>query len=258
MVTDLPTFTWRDSRGAPAMKGPLELSLDDIQEKLLVECGINCLLHRNATGMAAFFAVTTCRQYPRVQTAADAAARLAARLPHVLAVSRFAHYMKALMRDRFQAPKSREECERILNDWIAGYVAQADSAAVEVQVRYPLRYGRVEVDDISGEPGRFRAAAYLWPALQLFDAGAQVRVDVDLPPSLRDTYALRPRPMKEGNPQPERPVTAAQRVCYRCGKAIAPGESVYHAYLQDQGGCEELLVFACRECYSLRKPAGGA
>ena len=50
--------------------------------------------------------------------AANANARLSTQLPYIFAVSRFAHYLKAMMRDKIGSFMSRADCETFLNQWI--------------------------------------------------------------------------------------------------------------------------------------------
>jgi type VI secretion system protein ImpC len=184
LVTDLPALALMDRQGHPTMKGPVEVPLDDIQEAELADCGFNCLVQWQGTDMAVFFAAPTCGRPRQSQdAAATSAARLATRLTYVLAVSRFAHYMKALLRDKFEAPRSRNECERVLNDWIGQYVVEDDSSSMEVKARCPLHNARIEVDCTPGAPGRFRATAFLHPHFQL--EGVALRVVVDLPAPVR-------------------------------------------------------------------------
>jgi predicted component of type VI protein secretion system len=57
-------------------------------------------VHCKGTDYAAFFSVQTANR-PKLydKEAANANARLSAQLPYILAMSRFAHYLKAMMRD---------------------------------------------------------------------------------------------------------------------------------------------------------------
>ena len=53
------------------------------------------------TDYAAFFSVQTAQKAKTYDTdSANANARLSAQLPYIMAVSRFAHYLKAMMRDK--------------------------------------------------------------------------------------------------------------------------------------------------------------
>jgi type VI secretion system protein ImpC len=170
--------------GLPADgKGPAEVAIDDVQEKELGDNGFNCLAGGKG-GTAAFFRLTTClkpKQY--VEAAATQAARLSTRLSYVLAVSRFAHYLKALVRDHSPAVTSKDECERLLNQWIKQYVLENPDSA-EDKARFPLRDGRVKVEKAPGTQD-LQAIVSLRPHFQVADPGLALRVGVSLPPPAR-------------------------------------------------------------------------
>ena len=66
------------------------------------------LVHCKGTDYAAFFSVQTANK-PKLydKEAANANARLSAQLPYMLAMCRFAHYLKAMMRDKIGSFMSR-------------------------------------------------------------------------------------------------------------------------------------------------------
>jgi type VI secretion system protein ImpC len=43
---------------------------------------------------------------------------LSSQLPYMLASSRFAHYLKAIMRDKIGSFQTRENVQNFLNNWI--------------------------------------------------------------------------------------------------------------------------------------------
>ncbi len=92
------------------------------------------LVHCKGTDYAAFFSVQTC-QKPKVYDtdSANANARLSAQLPYIMAVSRFAHYLKAMMRDKIGSFMSRSEAEAFLNRWITNYVTPDDNGVTRNQ-----------------------------------------------------------------------------------------------------------------------------
>lgn len=159
-------------KGLPTLiKGPIEIPIQERLERQLTDSGFTCLVHWKGTDRAVFFTATTCRRPGRLTT----------RLPYVLAVSRFAQYIKAMLRDRLEAPRSSQECARVLNDWISQYVTADDSLDTERQAKLPLREARIEVEEVPGSPGQFRAIAFLRPHFQLEDTGVAVPVIVELP-----------------------------------------------------------------------------
>ena len=67
------------------------------------------------------------------------------------------------MRDKIGSFMSRTQCERFLNDWIRTYVVADDNASASHEGEEPLRDARVEVVDVPGKPGAYRAVAFLRP-----------------------------------------------------------------------------------------------
>jgi type VI secretion system protein ImpC len=186
LVEGLPTHTFRTDEGDVALKCPTEIAITDRREKELADLGLIPLVHCKGTDYAAFFSVQSA-QKPKVydKEAANANARLSAQLPYILAVSRFAHYMKTIMRDKVGSFMSRSDCERFLNQWITQYVTEDDNAAPATKAQYPLREARVEVAELPGKPGCYRAVAFLRPHFQLDELTVSLRLVAELPPSAR-------------------------------------------------------------------------
>ena len=87
-----------------------------------------------------------------------------------------------MMRDKIGRFMSREEVEAYLNTWIADYVLLNDSAAQEIKAQFPLREARVDVTDIPGKPGCYKAVAFLRPHFQLDELTVSIRLVAELPP----------------------------------------------------------------------------
>jgi type VI secretion system protein ImpC len=154
----------------------------DRREKELADLGFVPLVHCKGTDYAAFFSVQSA-QKPKMfdKEAANANARLSAQLPYILAISRFAHYMKAMMRDKIGSFMSRSECERFLDRWIQQYVVGIDDASPAIKAQCPLREAKVEVVEVPGKPGVYRAVAFLRPHFQLDELSVSLRLVADLP-----------------------------------------------------------------------------
>ena len=184
LVEGLPTHTFTTDSGDVALKCPTESPITDRREKELADLGFVPLLHCKGTDYAAFFSVQS-GQKPKLydKDAANANARLSTQLPYILAISRFAHYMKVMMRDKIGSFMSRGECENFLNTWILQYVVGNDNVAAEVKARKPLREAKIEVVEVPGKPGVYRAVAYLKPHFQLDELSVSLRLVADLPQS---------------------------------------------------------------------------
>ncbi len=182
-VEGLPTHTFRTDEGDIALKCPTEIAITDRREKELNDLGFIALCHCKGTDYAAFFGGATTNK-PKVYNldAANANARLSALLPYVLNASRFAHYLKAIMRDKVGSFMTKDNVSAYLNDWIANYVLLSDDAGQETKSKYPLREARVDVTEIPGKPGCYNAVVFLRPHFQLEELTASIRLVAELPP----------------------------------------------------------------------------
>ena len=182
LVEGLPTHTFATDEGDQALKCPTEVPITDRREKELADLGFIPLVHCKGTDYAAFFSVQSC-QKPKVYDtdSANANARLSAQLPYIMAVSRFAHYLKAMMRDKIGSFMSREEAQTFLNRWITKYVTPDDSASPATKAERPLREARIDVTEVPGKPGVYRAVAFLRPHFQLDELTVSLRLVAELP-----------------------------------------------------------------------------
>ena len=186
LVEGLPVHNFYTDSGDVAMKCPTEVPITDRREKELADQGFVPLVHCKDTDYAAFFSVQSC-QKPKIydKDAANANARLSAQLPYIFAVSRFAHYLKAMMRDKIGSFMSRTDCERWLNQWIMNYVTPDDTAAPSIKAQRPLRDAKITVEEIPGKPGAYKAVAFLRPHFQLDELSMSLRLVAELPASAR-------------------------------------------------------------------------
>jgi len=184
LVEGLPTHTFQTDEGDVAIKCPTETAITDRREKELADQGLVSLVHQKGTDKAAFFSIQSCNK-PAVydSDAATANARLSAQLPYMMATCRFAHYLKSMMRDKIGSFMSRDDCWRFLNQWIAQYVTQNDNAGQAEKAQFPLREARVDVEEVKGKPGVYRAICYLRPHFQLDELNVSLRLVADLPES---------------------------------------------------------------------------
>lgn len=186
LVEGLPAHTFKTDDGEVALKCPTEVAITDRTEKVLSDLGFLALVHCKNTDYAAFFGGQSVQKAKSYNTdAANANARLSAQLPYIFAVSRIAHYMKSIMRDKIGSFASRQNVQDFLNTWLAQYVLLDDSASQEAKSKYPLREARVDVVEVPGKPGVYRAAAFLRPHFQLDELTISLRLVAELPQAAR-------------------------------------------------------------------------
>ncbi|MBW1765681.1 MAG: type VI secretion system contractile sheath large subunit [Deltaproteobacteria bacterium] len=183
IVEGLPAHTFKTDEGDIALKCPTEIAITDRREKELNDLGFIALVHCKNTDYAAFFGGQTTNK-PKVYDTneANANARISSVLPYILAASRFAHYLKAIMRDKIGSFMTAENVSDFLNRWISNYVLGKDKASQEMKARFPLREARVDVTDIPGKPGCYNAVVFLRPHFQLEELTTSIRLVAELPP----------------------------------------------------------------------------
>jgi type VI secretion system protein ImpC len=186
LVQGLPVHTFKTDEGELALKCPTEIAVTDRREKELADLGFIPLVHCKNTDYAAFFSTQTANKPKLYDTdAANANARLSSQLQYMLAVSRFAHYLKSIMRDKIGSFMTRKNCEDFLNRWITQYVLLDDDAGQDAKASHPLREARVDVMEVPGKPGAYRAVAFLRPHYQLDELTISLRLVANLPPPVR-------------------------------------------------------------------------
>jgi type VI secretion system protein ImpC len=182
LVEDLPTHTFRTDDGEVALKCPTEVAITDRREKELSDLGFIPLVHCKNTDYAAFFGAQSTQKPAKYDSdAANANAVLSAQLQYMFAVCRIAHYMKSMMRDKVGSFANTLEVERYLHNWLMQYVVDADDASQEMRAQRPLRQAQVDVEEVPGRPGVFRAVAFVRPHFQLDELSVSLRLVAEMP-----------------------------------------------------------------------------
>jgi type VI secretion system protein ImpC len=186
LVESLPVFTFRSTQGDLRMHCPVQVAITDRLEKQLSDEGFMALVYCRHSDYAAFFSGQSAQSPGRYHVAqANANARLSAQMPYVFAISRIAHYLKAIVRDKIGSFNSAESVQNFLNQWLSNYVLLDDHASQEAKARFPLREAQVEVIPTPGQPGQFKAAVFLRPHFQLDELTVSLRLVTELPQSIR-------------------------------------------------------------------------
>jgi len=182
-VEGLPVHTFPTDDGGIDMKCPTEIAIDDRREAELAKNGFMPLLHKKNTDFAAFIGAQSLQKpFEYDDPDATANANLAARLPYLFAVCRFAHYLKTIVRDKVGSFKERDDMEKWLNKWINKYVEPNPANASEVdKARKPLAAAEVVVEEVEGNPGYYTSKFYLRPHYQLEGLTVSLRLVSRLP-----------------------------------------------------------------------------
>jgi len=184
LVTNLPTASFRTARPTVAPIPPTDIIISDLLDKELAELGFIPLCYCQDTRLAAFYSNQSI-QNPATydEQAATINARLTAMLQYMLCVSRFAHYIKVIGRDKVGGFIGPSDCQEFLSKWFMQYTLGNDNASPEMKAKYPLREAKVEVRERADKPGAYFCVIRLRPHYQLDQLVTGVKLVTELGPS---------------------------------------------------------------------------
>ena len=183
LVSGLPVHCFSTDAHGVAPKCSTEVAITDRQEQELSDLGFIPLCACAGTEFSAFYgnqSVQKPRKYD--EAAATMNARISAMLQYMLCVSRFAHYLKVMVRDKIGTFTEAGECEKYLQDWLRNYVTADSDASAQVKARYPLREANVQVREHPDKPGSYLCVAHLWPHFELDELTTTIRLTTQLRP----------------------------------------------------------------------------
>ena len=182
VVSGLPAYVYKTPEGDMLIKCPTETAVTDRRERELTRAGFISLCYCKNTDYSVFFSTQSANKPPLYNTqSANANAEISARFHYILNMSRFAHYIKCILRDKIGSFFSKESAQRFLNIWIGDYVLRSDDAADEYKALYPLRDAAVNVVEDPVHPGSFKAIIYLRPHFQLEEITVSLRLVARIP-----------------------------------------------------------------------------
>jgi type VI secretion system ImpC/EvpB family protein len=183
LVTDLPVHCFSTDAPGVAPKASTDVVITDILEKELSDLGFIPLCDCKDTNYSAFYSnqsIQKSKKYDRQNATTNA--KISSMLQYMLCVSRFAHYIKVLGRDKVGSFTETEELERFLQNWIVRYVTADSEASPQVKAGHPLREANVQVRTIPGKAGAYQCVMHLAPHYELDELSATVRVATELAP----------------------------------------------------------------------------
>jgi type VI secretion system protein ImpC len=177
-VEGLPVHTFPTDDGHVAMKCPTEIAITDRREQELEKLGFLSLIHCKGRDFAAFMSATSTQKPVKYdRPGATANALLSTKFNQLMCVSRFAHFLKVMVRNRIGSFMERSDMEKWLNRWINNYtLGNPDTASDATKAEKPLAWAEIKVQDVPGQPGSYRAVAHMRPHFQLESLDISLRL----------------------------------------------------------------------------------
>lgn len=177
LVVDLPVPSFGTDRPGIAIKLSTDVEISDRQERELSDLGFIPLSKARYTDYSVFFGNQSIQTPQKFDDAvATVNARLSSMMQYLLCVSRFAHYIKVMCRDRVGSFATPSDAEDFLNRWLINHCVDNDDASDSVKARYPLKRANVEIREQPGRPGIYSCKLWLQPHFQLDEISAGFRL----------------------------------------------------------------------------------
>lgn len=169
-----------DSPGV-AKKYLTDVLITDNKEREISDLGFISLSNNYDTPYATFHSNPSLQKAKKyTEYSATLNAKLSAMLQHILCGSRFAHYIKVMLRDKVGSFITASDCEIFLQKWLNEYTTGRDDLDWETQALYPLREGSVEVKEMPQKPGHYWSIIHLKPHYQADHLVSELKLTTEL------------------------------------------------------------------------------
>jgi len=177
-VEGLPSYHFPTADGDVDVRCSTEVALSERREAELAMNGFIPLVYRKNADFPAFVGAPSLQKPQEYDDlAATMNAALSARLPYIFATSRFAHYLKCMVRDKVGTVQSKGQLANWLQTWLINYVDGApENSTEDWKAGHPLAQAEVTVEDSDDLPGKYHAKFFLRPHYQLEGINAMVRL----------------------------------------------------------------------------------
>jgi type VI secretion system protein ImpD len=154
-----------------------EFLVTDAQEKMLNDAGLISLKDHRLAKKAVFYSSQSIKLPKRSANDMDfTQSRINTMLHYVLCASRFAHYIKVIIRDKIGSFTSVEDCEAFMTKWLSQYCSSAKGQSLISIMKSPLTGADVSVREITGNPGKYYCAMSISPHSQFDDIQSQLKL----------------------------------------------------------------------------------
>lgn len=165
---ELPSYDLKYESARLSAQPPIEIRFTAEQEQKLCELGIIPIVGSYMSDTILFNSNQSLHMTNHYRSdEARENAQLSAMLQYVLCVSRFAHYIKIIMRQTIGQNTDTAKLEKHLQDWLMEYTVDSVGNDAYQRALHPLRAAKVSVREVIGSPGTFISAIELQPHFQL-------------------------------------------------------------------------------------------
>lgn len=162
-------------------KSITELLVTDRLERQISSRGYICIKDnpwQNQIGLFNYPSIHMPHTYSK--DVATTNAKISSTLNYMLCVSRFAHYIKIIAREKVGSFINAKACQDALNQWLRHYITTSATDSEQILAKYPLSDARVEITAKPGLPGEYNSIIHIKPHYQLDSMGSHLKLVTDI------------------------------------------------------------------------------
>ncbi|WP_087020926.1 type VI secretion system contractile sheath large subunit [Thaumasiovibrio subtropicus] len=187
IVVNTPSAKQHFPGGLYREKPSVSLRVGDRLEQALADCGFIPISAVPDTPLLTFYSNASLHEPAAYESVgASINAKLSSMMQYILCVSRFAHYIKVMGRDKIGSYENAQSIESEFQRWLHQYTAASDESTEEVRAKFPLSEARIKVKEQLGKPGRFFSVVHLQPHFQLDQMVSSIRLITELTPKVHN------------------------------------------------------------------------
>lgn len=174
---EMPRDYFKSDKHHTVPKIVTECLVTDTQEKKFNDAGFIAVRDHHTAGKSVFYSSQSVKLPQRNQpNFSQANAKINTMLHYVLCASRFAHYIKVIIRDKVGSFESVETCETYITRWLSNYCSAANGQSIEAITKTPLTQAEVSISEIAGSPGKYFCDMAISPHSQFDDIQSQLKL----------------------------------------------------------------------------------
>jgi len=163
----------------------VNINIPDYMELSLSKIGITPLVLHKQDNKACFFSCNSLRKVEEYIDPLDSInSQFAANMSYTLCVSKIAHYVKHIIRDKIGSVADATTIQGIIERWLSKFITTIYGPSQLEIARFPFRSASVEVEPIKGKAGWYHTSINIMPHIQFEGMSVTMKVDARLEPSL--------------------------------------------------------------------------
>ena len=132
-----------------------EYAISDDMEQQMGDAGFIALRDHHLAQKSFFYGCQSIKYSKHTMNSEQASEKINTMLDKLFCVSRFAHYVKVIMRDKIGSFTNVTDCERFLSQWLNQYCSSVRGQSLQAILRRPLANAKVTVQASQHQPGKY-------------------------------------------------------------------------------------------------------